>query len=122
MDGIVKRIFNSIENESHLESTLFIVCGDHGMNDVGNHGGSSAGETSAALVFISPKLKRISQGMTSPILPGSEFDFYSTVEQSDLVPTLASLLRFPIPKNNLGLFIRPFLELWDGKLSFPLPW
>lgn len=86
------------------------------MNDVGNHGGSSAGETSAALVFMSPKFNI--QGnivnISSPIAPTGEFEYHDKIQQSDLVPTLASLLGFPIPKNNLGLFIGNFLKLWPG--------
>ena len=56
MDYIVEQIYEAMMEKAHLESTLLILIGDHGMNDGGNHGGSSAGETSTALVFISPKL------------------------------------------------------------------
>ncbi|GKZ51940.1 major facilitator super transporter protein, partial [Aspergillus brasiliensis] len=41
MDSIVANIYASIEQQQHLQSTLFVLCGDHGMNDAGNHGGSS---------------------------------------------------------------------------------
>lgn len=114
MDGVVKQIYRAIETEQHLHSTLFVLCGDHGMNDVGNHGGSAEGETSSALVFISPKLRTISQGFECPItLPESTFSYYTTVEQSDIAPTLAGLLGFPVPLNNLGVFIPDLLEFWD---------
>ncbi|KAF2073127.1 hypothetical protein CYY_005568 [Polysphondylium violaceum] len=33
--------------------TLFVFCSDHGMNEIGNHGGSSEGETSAVLILMS---------------------------------------------------------------------
>ena len=114
MDSIVQQIYRAIEAESHLHSTLLVLCGDHGMNDVGNHGGSAIGETSPALVFLSPKLRAISRGLECPIaLPEASFDYYSTVEQSDIVPTLAGLLGFPVPLNNLGVFIPDFLKFWD---------
>ena len=113
MDDIVKRIYRAIEDIEHLESTLLVVCGDHGMNDAGNHGGSSPGETSPALVFISPKLKTISGGFSCPSSTnGNEYDFFTNVMQSDLVPTLAGLLNFPIPLNNIGVFIPEMLSLW----------
>ncbi|KAJ4302932.1 major facilitator super transporter protein [Kalmusia sp. IMI 367209] len=117
MDDIVKDIYSAIENEDHLSNTLFVLCGDHGMNEGGNHGGSAAGETSPALVFMSPKLKRVTQytKKTSPTEPkegGGEFEFYRMVEQSDVAPTLAGLLGFPVPRNNLGVFIREFLQFW----------
>ena len=114
MDGIVKQIFEAIENEEHLENTLFVLCGDHGMNDGGNHGGSSPGETSPALVFMAPKYKGTSgRSKESPVNPTGDFEYYKKIEQSDVVPTLAGLLGFPIPRNNLGVFIPEFLPLWD---------
>jgi ethanolaminephosphotransferase len=118
MDGIVKQIFEAIENEDHLENTLFVLCGDHGMNEGGNHGGSSPGETSPALVFMSPKLQAMGgHAKESPTKPSGEFEYYKKVEQSDIVPTLAGLLGFPVPRNNLGIFIGEFLHLWDYGMS-----
>src|SRR5262245_10784919 len=87
MDGIVRQIYTAIEKEEHLANTLFVLCGDHGMNEGGNHGGSAPGETSPALVFMSPKLKKITQwtDRTSPTKPnGGEFEYYRMIEQSDI--------------------------------------
>jgi ethanolaminephosphotransferase len=114
MDGIIRQIYTAMESEEHLRSTLLVFCGDHGMNDAGNHGASSAGETSPALVFISPHLRSLTGGGSeSPLPERDDFQYYSTVEQSDLAPTLAALLRFPVPKNNLGALIPAFLPLWS---------
>ena len=113
MDDIVEQVYNAIEAKDHLRSTLLVLCGDHGMNDAGNHGGSADGETSPALIFISPKLRTISKGSECPVLqPVDDFHYYSAVEQSDIVPTLAGLLGFPIPLNNLGIFIPDLLAFW----------
>lgn len=118
MDGIVKNIYEALESKDHLKSTLLVLCGDHGMNDAGNHGGSAAGETSPALVFMSPKLKEISPGTGCPSAsPEDEFQYYSVVEQSDVAPTLAGLLGFPIPMNNLGVFIPELLHFWPDGVS-----
>ncbi|TQV92331.1 hypothetical protein V2A60_007020 [Cordyceps javanica] len=114
MDSIVRAIYEAISSENNLESTLLVVCGDHGMNDAGNHGASSPGETSPALLFLSPKLKGITPAYKAPVLPKNEFDFYSEVEQSDIVPTIAALLGFPVSKNNLGAFIPEFLPFWSS--------
>ncbi|OAQ95849.1 hypothetical protein LLEC1_00272 [Akanthomyces lecanii] len=114
MDSIVRTIYDSVSSKKHLESTLLVVCGDHGMNDAGNHGASSPGETSPALLFLSPKLKGIASTYEAPTLPKNEFDFYSEVEQSDIVPTIAALLGFPVSKNNLGAFIPEFLPFWSS--------
>ncbi|KAI9810956.1 MAG: major facilitator super transporter protein [Pycnora praestabilis] len=112
MDNIVRRVYQALESQEHLKSTLFVLCGDHGMNDAGNHGGSAAGETSPALVFISPRLGSVSKGFECPIDATGDYQYYTTVEQSDIAPTLAGLLGFPVPLNNLGVFIPSFLPLW----------
>lgn len=117
MDGIVQQIYDAIETEPALNSTLLVLCGDHGMNDAGNHGGSTTGETSPALVFISPKLKVVTSGFEAPAPFEDDFQYYSTVEQSDIVPTLAALLGFPVPRNNLGAFIVDFLPFWPESKS-----
>jgi ethanolamine phosphate transferase 2 subunit G len=117
MDGIIQQVYTAIESHDYLENTLFVICGDHGMNDAGNHGGSAPGETSPALVFISPKLRNISTGQQSPLEIKDDFQYYSTVEQSDVAPTLAGLLGFPVPRNNLGVFITDFLPFWPDSMS-----
>lgn len=119
MDGIVSQIYDAMTTKDYLSSTLLVLCGDHGMNDAGNHGGSAPGETSPALVFISPKLKLLNTGYNSPIEQKEDFQYYHTVEQADIAPTLGALLGFPTPLNNLGAFIPTFLDLWPkGIVNF----
>ena len=113
MDNIIQKIYEALETKDHLKSTLFVVCGDHGMNDAGNHGASSPGETSAALVFMSPKMKQLGLQLTAPTEPKDDFEYYSKVEQSDIAPTIAALLGFPASKNNLGAVIPDFLPFWS---------
>lgn len=102
-----------MEREEHLQSSLFVLCGDHGMNDAGNHGGSSVGETSPALLFISPKFQAKGMQRESPVQAASSMQYYRTVEQADITPTLSGLLGIPIPLNNLGVFIPELLSMWD---------
>ncbi|KAL9007271.1 MAG: hypothetical protein Q9188_000074 [Gyalolechia gomerana] len=123
MDGVVSNIYHALETKGHLQDTILVLCGDHGMNDAGNHGGSSEGETSPALVFISPKLSLISEGVDCPMTrPAGNFDYYEKVEQSDIAPTLAGLLGFPIPKNNLGIYIPSLLRLWAAGVFDEIRW
>lgn len=118
MDNMVQQIFRAMETQPHLQSTLFVVGGDHGMNAKGNHGGSSPGETSAALMFISPMLKKLGQGRQCPTTPHTgDFAFYSLVDQSDIVPSLSGLLGFTLPSHSLGVFIRELLPLWTEPLD-----
>jgi ethanolaminephosphotransferase len=114
MDAVVNEIYTAMQQEPHLQSTLLVLCGDHGMNDAGNHGGSSAGETSPALLFISPKLQTLGLRSESPVEPSGDLQYYQTVEQADITPTLAGLLGMPIPLNSLGVFIPEFLDMWDS--------
>ncbi len=97
MDDVVKEVYTAMSSYRHLRSTLLVLLGDHGMNDAGNHGGSSAGETSPALVFISPKMKALSTGLPCPLDEQDEFQYYSTVYQSDLSPPLGALMWLPVP-------------------------
>ncbi|KAK1968085.1 GPI ethanolamine phosphate transferase [Colletotrichum sublineola] len=115
MDDIVKRIYSAMDTQGHMSSALLVLCGDHGMNDAGNHGASSPGETSPALVFISPKIKALQRNLSAPAAFQEDFSYYTTVEQSDLAPTLGALLGFPAPKNNLGAFISDFLPFWPNR-------
>jgi ethanolaminephosphotransferase len=112
MDDIVRDMYLAMETHDHLASSLLVLSGDHGMNEAGNHGGSSVGEVSTALLFISPKFKSTFTGLESPLASSENFQFYQSVEQSDIAPTLAALLGFPVPRNNLGMIIPSFLKLW----------
>jgi ethanolaminephosphotransferase len=84
------------------------------MNEAGNHGGSSAGETSPALLFISPKFEIMGARLESPIETPDDLRFYQTVQQSDITTTLAGLLGLPIPLNSLGVFIPGLLDMWES--------
>lgn len=121
MDSIVTQVYTALEREEHLKSTLFVLCGDHGMTDAGNHGGSSVSETSPALLFISPALKDMGVRNESPVEPSGDLQYYRTVEQTDITPTLAGLLGLPIPRNSLGMFIPELLQMWHiSEASFLL--
>lgn len=115
MDDILKRLYDSVDDK-----TLIVFMGDHGMTEGGNHGGSSSGETNAALTFISRKAFDKLDRVTAPLPWNQEYSYYDKINQIDLVPTLAALLSFPIPKNNLGVMIPSFLPLWPKNLHFSI--
>jgi hypothetical protein len=54
MDSVIRSIYETVAEDdrkrrelSHdAHGTLIVLCGDHGMNEAGNHGGSSESETS----------------------------------------------------------------------------
>ena len=118
MDGIVQQIYKAMETEKHHSKTLLVLAGDHGMNAGGNHGGSGAGETDPALLFASSKFKEMPKrrDYECPTRPkdGTEFHYYTKIEQSDLVPALAGMMGFPVPKNSLGVLTPELAALWSA--------
>ena len=123
MDSIVRTIYEAIKQKYHLRNTLLVLLGDHGMNEKGNHGGGSPSEIASALTFISPRFRSIAKGLESPVAATKDYQYYSVVNQIDLVPTIAGLLGFSIPLSSAGRFIAPFLDLWqrsDDKLQILL--
>lgn len=118
MDQVIEKLYKGMKDD-----TLMIVLGDHGMNDVGNHGGSSAGETSAALVFLSKKLSKYQKPMLQKdvklpmsLEDPSTFQYLTSTQQMDLVPTISALFNVPIPKNNVGVLIPEFLQMMNSKI------
>ena len=117
MDGIVQMIYHAMTSQKQLAGTLLVLLGDHGMNEAGNHGASSAGEVSTALTFVSDKFKSLDiAGFPSPAVTGDvnkgNYQYYDLVEQSDIAPTLAALLGFPVSSNNLGVLIPTLMGMW----------
>ncbi|KAK1428982.1 hypothetical protein QVD17_17823 [Tagetes erecta] len=94
MDEIIKLIHSSAiqSRESDHRRTLLVVVSDHGMQENGNHGGSSYEETDSLALFVGPGISHVSAT-------------YDTINQVDLTPTLALLFGVPIPKNNAGYLI-----------------
>eukprot|EP01132_Coremiostelium_polycephalum_P009321 gene9321-11424_t len=96
MDKFLMSIINNIDNE-----TIFILFGDHGMTEDGNHGGSSDFETEAALFMYSPQIP-INQSLPTFL---KEIPETRSISQIDLVSTVSLMLGVPIPYGNLGSVI-----------------
>ena len=91
MDQVVSDIYNEMLHwhQQRKAPSLLMLCGDHGMSEVGSHGGASLAETNTPLVFMSPLFENGG---------GEEFS-KKQVQQIDLVPTLSLLLGLPVPQN-----------------------
>ncbi|CAA91096.1 Pig-G, CP2 mannose-ethanolamine phosphotransferase GPI anchor biosynthesis protein Gpi7 [Schizosaccharomyces pombe] len=114
IDTIISRIYKYLQEYDEKTNThsLIVLCGDHGMNEVGNHGGSSSGETTAALslLFPSNELSHINKPILN--MDDNPYSILERVEQVDVVPTICLLLGIPIPKGNMGKVLSPVTELW----------
>ncbi|KAK0168022.1 hypothetical protein PV327_001863 [Microctonus hyperodae] len=91
MDGIIRKIALKIQEwNANGVSSLFIVCGDHGMKNSGGHGGATPEET--LVPFVAFGLNN-----TSNIR-----DNFIQIEQVDIATTLAVMLGIPIPSSSIG--------------------
>ncbi|KAF8608934.1 hypothetical protein BDV93DRAFT_531189 [Ceratobasidium sp. AG-I] len=121
MNQVLTRIVELLDDD-----TLLVVLGDHGMDKRGDHGGDGELETSSALWLYSkghPLTSSTSLGKQLAAgghYPKATFPGHSSphpsIQQIDLVPTIALLLGLPIPLNNLGTVIPEAFgfELPDG--------
>ncbi|EPY52697.1 GPI anchor biosynthesis protein Gpi7 [Schizosaccharomyces cryophilus OY26] len=117
MDQIVASLYRYLEKYDQItnsHSMIFLV-GDHGMNEIGNHGGSSVGETTAALSMLFPSLDVFQRDSLHEPPPENPYQLMSMVEQVDIVPTLCLLSGIPIPKGSVGRIFSPAIQLWESK-------
>lgn len=94
LDQVLHEVIDKMDEE-----TLFMVMGDHGMTEEGNHGGSTIEETESTL-FLYSKGKQLHFRDDDSFLHS-----FDSVQQIDLVPTIALLTGIPIPFGNLGSII-----------------
>lgn len=109
MDEIVADLYEKAVDDR----TLLVVMGDHGMNEIGNHGGASIGETSPGLLMASKQFQRLDLNLQCPLKVSDEMNYYNRINQIDIVPALAALLNLPIPKNSLGVIPMEILSTWS---------
>ncbi|KAG8902560.1 mannose-ethanolamine phosphotransferase gpi13 [Tulasnella sp. 403] len=108
MDSVLREVVELMDDD-----TLLVVLGDHGMDSKGDHGGDGILETNSAMWIYSkstPLATSLGGGQLAlDALPTTTFPGCSaphrSIQQIDLVPTLALLLGLPIPFNNLGMII-----------------
>ncbi|KAM3718791.1 GPI ethanolamine phosphate transferase [Dirofilaria immitis] len=106
MDSIIKEIYEKL-HKIYGANFSIIIFGDHGMTEGGSHGGSSELETHVPIIYIDGKKRRANK----------ETLYVASVEQIDLVPTLAALLNVPIPKENRGVTLLPYIAIDRSNLS-----
>uniref|UniRef100_A0A182WCG9 Uncharacterized protein n=1 Tax=Anopheles minimus TaxID=112268 RepID=A0A182WCG9_9DIPT len=88
MNEVIRNI-----TERMTDGTTLLVIGDHGMTKTGDHGGETEDEVNSLLFAYSKG---------SPLLTRAYDGHAETMQQIDLVPTLATMLGVPVPYSNLG--------------------
>uniref|UniRef100_A0A182Q0K4 Uncharacterized protein n=1 Tax=Anopheles farauti TaxID=69004 RepID=A0A182Q0K4_9DIPT len=101
MNDVIRNV-----SERMADGTTLLVVGDHGMTKTGDHGGETEDEVEA-LLFAYTK--------GAPLLPRTYDGSADTMQQIDLVPTLAAMLGVPVPYSNLGQIV--FQLLPDVRLD-----
>lgn len=128
MNSLIKTVFEAMDDD-----TIVFVFGDHGMDNLGGHGGDSKEEISTFL-FAYSKVHSLfnhnSPELLQDYLPILEIDLEEhgvsesspsirrTVSQVDILPTISLLLGIPIPYSNLGSVIPEFFLIPDGKEEY----
>jgi len=93
MDDVLRIIYRNMLSKNH--KTLIILCGDHGMSEEGNHGGSSNLESNTAMVFIP-----INRNITKIDQTLQEVTY-----QIDFATSMALLMGMPIPRDSKGVLM-----------------
>jgi ethanolaminephosphotransferase len=101
MDNVIKNIYETVSKNAKSEPYLIVITGDHGMTDVGNHGGNTLEETETALIFLSThktKTNKFDERRAERVL------------QIDIASTLSSLMGLPLPNKSRGKIILSVLD------------
>ncbi|KAG3120046.1 hypothetical protein PI124_g481 [Phytophthora idaei] len=114
MDGVMKLVVDSVREQDEqrkkkngsARSSLILLCSDHGMSEVGNHGGATLEESSALLMFM--------RGDGEPMHSPGDVSYKQKRSQVDLVPTISSLFGLPIPLYSTGLLLDDVVRASDA--------
>ena len=118
MDSVLGTLWNGLNSSSPDQDWIIVLLGDHGMSDLGSHGGATVNETSVPIVIFSPLLN------TTKLT--RELWQHRRMEQIDIVPLLSAFLGLPNPAPNLGTiplsasqcFLKPASALLRHALAF----
>ncbi|KAL4173689.1 hypothetical protein KRP22_005638 [Phytophthora ramorum] len=114
MDGVVQLVVESVRaqdakrmnDDESARPSLILLCSDHGMSEVGNHGGATLEESSALLVFL--------RGDGEALQSSASKRYKQKRNQVDLVPTISSLFGLPIPPYSTGLLLKEVVRASSG--------
>lgn len=107
MDDIIKTIYDNMSKTEH--KTLMVICGDHGMSEEGNHGGSSKLESETAQVFL--PINRVFFNYQAKTTDNDHH-----IRQIDFATNLAFMTNLPTPSSSKGVACAKLLSsLWNDE-------
>lgn len=98
MDQVIHIVYNALIKSG--EESLIVVTGDHGMTEIGNHGGSTREEVETGLLAI--PINRAKSTQVRSTIP--------EIMQIDLAVTLSSILGLATPSKSKGKLCLPVLD------------
>uniref|UniRef100_A0AAV1TMS9 GPI ethanolamine phosphate transferase 2 C-terminal domain-containing protein n=1 Tax=Peronospora matthiolae TaxID=2874970 RepID=A0AAV1TMS9_9STRA len=116
MDRVMQLVVDSVreqdawrkKKDESARPSLILLCSDHGMSEVGNHGGATLEESSALLMFM--------RGDGEPMLSSADVAYKQQRSQVDLVPTISLLFGLPIPLYSTGLLLDDVIRASSGSV------
>ena len=97
MDRLASKVIDHLPDDG---SSVFMLMGDHGMSDSGDHGGFTSDETDTPLFIYTKDGNPFSDGDTI-----DRDQVIEEIDQLDIAPLLARIMDISIPHNSIGGFI-----------------
>ena len=97
MDRLASKVIDHLPDDG---SSVFILMGDHGMSDSGDHGGFTSDETDTPLFIYTKDGNPFSDVDTT-----DRDQVIEEIDQLDIAPLLARIMDISIPHNSIGGFI-----------------
>ena len=113
MDSVIRRLSEGVSrlDATSRQSTLIVVTGDHGMSNLGSHGGSTKEEIQSPLIFIADKFRKaVDEGVASlPVVDAASLPAEMTpirhLQQIDVAPTISYLMGVNVPEESKGVAV-----------------
>ena len=102
MDSVIRQLSEGVSLLDAVsgQSTLIVVTGDHGMSNLGSHGGSSKEEIQSPLIFIADRFKAsVKDSFPVKMTP------LRHLQQIDVASTVSYLMGVPAPEGSKGIGI-----------------
>ncbi|CAH8581344.1 unnamed protein product [Schistosoma turkestanicum] len=116
MDEVIYSILKMLTNSSSIgnKNWLFILTGDHGMSDMGSHGGSTSGEKTTGLFMLGSNWHKKNNHSTKNTCLTTDLQKLPQTQQVDLATLIGLITGVGIPVKSLGILPSTWLyNIWS---------